>query len=379
MKTANRLNQFPEYVFARLNKTIAEIEKQTGRKVLNFGIGSPDFPPSKIYIEKLQEFVAEPKAHMYPGYKANKNFSDALINWYKKRFGVTVSEDELLPLLGAKDGTSHLPLAIADSGDEILVPNPGYPGFSGPLLMYGISPVFYNLSQQNEFRIDFDDVKKRVSNKTKAIWVNFPSNPTGQVATKEELEKIVSFAKEKNIVIIYDHAYSEITFDGFVAPSILEIDGAKEVAVELGSFSKMFSFAGNRMGWLVGNKDVITALAQVKSQLDSGMYTPLQNLGAFALNNPDGIWHDEMIESYKHRRDIIAEKLKKLGMTFSIPKGSLYIWAKYAEHLTSEDYVLKMLKEKQVFFAPGSAFGSNGEGYVRVSICANIDEIDEYL
>jgi len=290
-----------------------------------------------------------------------------------------LEEAELFPLLGAKDGTGHISLAIADEGDEILVPNPGYPGFSGPLPLFGITPVYYNLRAENNFELNTNEIEEKITAKTKAVWINFPSNPTGQVATIHKLEKIIALAKGKNILVIYDNAYAEITFDGFVAPSILEIPGAKEVAVELGSFSKMFSFAGYRMGWIVGNSEVIKNLAKIKSQLDSGMFTPLQNLGAYALENPDSSWQQKMIKSYLTRRDSIAEKLKKLGLTFELPKGGLYTWAKIPENISSEEYVLNMLKEKQVFFAPGSAFGSNGEGYIRVSICSNIERIDEYL
>ena len=379
MQTAKRLQQFPEYVFSRFNKIILEVEKEKKRKVLNFGIGSPDFPPSQIYVNKLAEFLHQPNAHMYPGYGANKEFSHALLHWYKTRFGVTLEQNELFPLLGAKDGTGHLPLAIADEGDEILVPNPGYPGFSGPMMLFGITPVFYDLQKENDFKISLEEITKKISSKTKAIYINFPSNPTGQVATVRDLEPIVQLAKEKNLIIVYDNAYAEIAFDGFIPPSILEIPGAKDVAIELGSFSKMFSFAGYRMGWIVGNKKVIEALAKVKSQLDSGMFAPLQNLGAFALENPDVEWQKNMIASYETRRNTIAEKLTKIGLTFTIPKGGLYIWAKIPGGVSSEEYVLNMLKEKQVFFAPGNAFGSNGEGYIRVSICANIDTINSYL
>ena len=379
MLTPQRLQNFPEYVFSRLNKTIAEVEKETGRKVLNFGIGSPDFPPSKKYIEKFSELLQDPTAHMYPGYGPNKPFSEALVQWYQTRFAVTLQENELFPLLGAKDGTGHLPLALADEGDEILVPNPGYPGFSGPMYLFGIVPIFYGLKKENNFKLSLDEIAKKITSKTKALYVNFPSNPTGQIATIEELTPIIDFAREKNIIIVFDNAYAEIAFDGFIPPSILQIPGAKEVAVELGSFSKMFSFAGFRMGWIVGNAQVINSLAKIKSQLDSGMFSPLQNLGAYALQNPDREWQIEMLNSYESRRDKIAEKLKKLGLTFDMPKGGLYIWAKFPENTSSEEYVLKMLKEKHIFFAPGSAFGSNGEGYIRVSICANIDNLEQYL
>ncbi|MDE2588251.1 MAG: aminotransferase class I/II-fold pyridoxal phosphate-dependent enzyme, partial [Patescibacteria group bacterium] len=328
MQPARRLQRFPEYVFSRFNKIISEVEKESGRKVLNFGIGSPDFPPSKKYVTKLSEFLHMDDSHMYPGYGANKDFSQALISWYQKRFGVKLESNELFPLLGAKDATGHLPLAIADEGDEILVPNPGYPGFSGPMYLFGIVPVFYDLQQAYGFKLSLEEIAKKISPDTKALYLNFPSNPTGQIATIKDLEPVVRLAKEKHIFIIYDNAYAEIAFDGFIPPSILQIPGAKDVAVELGSFSKMFSFAGYRMGWIVGNKDIVGALAKVKSQLDSGMFAPLQNLGAFALQNPDTNWKKKMLTSYETRRDTIAKKLTKLDLTFDMPKGGLYIWAK---------------------------------------------------
>jgi LL-diaminopimelate aminotransferase len=371
MKTAARLERFPEYVFSRLAKNIAAVEKESGRKVKNFGIGSPDVPPSPTYLDKLNEFTRDKDAHLYPGYTGIKEFRAAVAQWYKKRFGAEVNEDEVLPLLGAKDGVSHLPFALADEGSEILMPDPGYPGFSGSALLVGATPTFYG---------SLDELESKITDKTAFIWINFPNNPTGAVVTMEELEKVVAVAKKHDVTIVYDNAYSEITFDGYVAPSILQIPGAKDICVEMGSFSKTFSFAGNRMGWIVGNKRIVEALSKVKSQTDSGMWLPLQRLGAYALQNQDMAWHAKMIATYQERRDIIAEKLRTLGLTFDIPKGSLYLWAKIPDSAKdSETYVLDMLKEKQVFFAPGSAFGKNGERYVRVSICVDVSDINDYL
>jgi len=376
MKTARRLEQFPEYVFSRLNREIEKVEKESGRKVKNFGIGSPDVPPSEVYLAKLNEFIHDKDAHLYPGYKGIPEFNAAVVSWYKSRFAVDIAADEILPLLGAKDGVAHLPLALADEGDEILVPDPGYPGFAGAAFLMGAKPVFYDVMARSYLA----NLEEKITDKTAFIWVNFPSNPTGDVATMKDLEEIVAIAKKHGVYVVYDNAYSEITFDGYVAPSILEIKGAKDVAVELGSFSKTFSFAGYRMGWIVGNKDVVVALAKVKSQTDSGMSLPLQRLGAFALTNQDMEWHAKMIATYTERRDVIAGKLEKLGLTFEKPRGSLYLWAKIPDSAKdSESYVLELLKEKQVFFAPGSAFGKNGDRYVRVSICVDIDDIDKYL
>lgn len=380
IKTAKRLDAFPEYIFSKLNRDVANVEKKSGRKVLNFGPGSPDFKPSKRYIDKLIGFIQDDKAHLYPGYNASKEFSDALIFWYKKRFDVNISNGELLPLLGAKDGISHLPIALLDKGDEVLIPDPGYPAFTDPTILVEAKPVFYNLIQENNFKINLGEIKKKLTKKTKLMWVNFPSNPTGQVTTLDELSKIVEFAKENNLFVVYDNAYSEITFNGYKSPSILQIKGAKDIAVEIGSFSKTFSFAGFRMGWIVGNKDIIAALTKVKSQMDSGLSLPFQKLGAFALTNFDKIWHGEMISSYLNRRDIIAKHIKFLGLEFSLPKGGLYIWAKIPNTANScEEFCAKLLNEKQILFTPGTAFGKNGKRYVRISICINIDQINKYF
>lgn len=380
MRLSKRLDQFPEYIFSELGKKKKELEKRTGKTVLDFSIGSPDYPPSKIYTKKLKEFIDDSKAHIYPGYGANEEFEKGLQSWYKKRFGVELKSNELFPLLGGKDGVSHLPLALLDTGDEALIPDPGYPGFTGPVLMLGAKPVFYNLTEKKDFKIDLKDLENKITKKTKYMWINFPSNPTGQIVTLEELKPIVALAKKHNILLIYDNAYAEITFDGYVAPSILEIPGAKDVAVEIGSFSKSHSFAGHRMGWIVGNPEVIKGLAKVKSQLDSGMFTPLMKLGGYALEYPDLKWKASMLSDYKKRRDIIAEKLRSIGLVFELPKGGLYIWAKIPNsEKDSLTYCFKLLDEKHILLAPGTAFGENGKEYVRVCISSNITNIENYF
>ena len=230
MRLAQRLNNFPEYIFSTLAKKRVAVEQATGKKVLDLSIGSPDFPPDPAHTAKLKEFLDDSKAHLYPGYGANAAFTSGLQAWYSERFGVTLEPNELFPLLGGKDGVSHIALALLDAGDEVLVPDPGYPGFTGSALMVGGKPVYYDLTEEHNFTIDIAALEKKVSEHTKCMWVNFPSNPTGQVATVEELTHIVSFAKRHNIVLLYDNAYAEITFDGFIAPSILQIPGAKDIA-----------------------------------------------------------------------------------------------------------------------------------------------------
>ncbi len=377
---ANRINHFPEYIFSRLNREVARVEKETGKKVLNFGAGSPDVPPSAKYVAKLEEFINASNAHMYPGYGPLPEFRDALIAWHKKRFGVDLEPDEVYSSVGEKQVISLLPLAFLNEGDEVMIPDPGYQGFAGPAIMIGAKAIFYTLDEADEYKLNIEDIKSKVTDRTKFIWVNFPSNPLGQIASMEDLAQLVDFAKEHNVFIVYDNAYSEITFDGYVAPSILQIPEAKDVAIEINSFSKSSSLAGYRLGWVVGNKDIIAIFAKVKSQMDSGIARPLQQLGAYILNHPDEEWQKAMIQSYKARRDIIANYLEKLGLTFTLPKASLYIWAKIPDSETdAESYAMKLLNEKQILVTPGTAFGENGKRFVRVSICVNIDKIDQYF
>lgn len=371
MKLGKYLDLAPEYIFSRIEKSRIIVEKETNRKVLNLSIGSPDIRPCKSYLDKYLEFIQEKDSHLYPGYGAIPIFREAMTNWYKKRFNVSLNDNEILPLLGAKDGVTHLPFTLLQDGEEVLVPDPGYPAFKTSVVLSGGVCVPYNIDAMHG--LNNEEIKSKVTKRTKFIWLNFPSNPTGCVMNIEELQKVVDFAKRENIIIIYDNAYSEITFDGFVAPSIFQVDGAKDVAVEIGSFSKTFSFAGFRMGWAVGNKDIIAGLSKIKSQFDSGMSIPLQKLGAFALSNFDIKWYRSMIFEYCQRREIIAGYLKKLDLEFFLPKGSLYIWAKIPDAFqNSEEFCMKLLNENQVLLAPGSAFGRNGDRYVRASICSDI-------
>jgi aspartate/methionine/tyrosine aminotransferase len=380
MKLANRVDLIPEYIHFRLGREMKAVEEKTGRKVLHFGIGSPDVKPSEIYLEKLTEFFHEPKAHMYPGYTAIPEFKNALVAWYQTRHGVSLETSEVDLVLGGKDLISHIPFVLFDKGDEVLVPDPGYPSYTEPAILLEAKPVPYDLVAKNNFKLDFKNIESKITPRTKAIWINFPSNPTGEVITLSDLEEVVAFAKKHNIFVLYDNAYSDLTFDGFVAPSILKVAGAKDIAIELGSFSKTFSFAGYRMGWIVGNKEVVQALVKIKSQMDSGMSLPLQKLGAYALNNFDKKWHTETVQSYKDRRDIIAEKIKTLGLTFTMPKGGMFIWARIPDtEKDSETFAMNLLREKQILITPGSAFGKNGERYVRVSYCADISKIEEYF
>lgn len=368
-----------EYVFAPLLRQVRALERKSKRPVLNLAIGDPDIPPSNTYLNALQRFYQEPSAHRYPGYAAIPEFRDALTHWYGERFGVTLAEDELLPLCGAKDGIAHLPWAILNPRDEVLIPDPGYPAYASSVQLVGATPIAYSVHVTGN-SIDLKELARICTPKTRCLWLNAPSNPTGTTLSKTELSRFVDFALKHNLVILYDNTYAEITFNGYRAPSILEIPGAKDVAIEIGSFSKTFSFAGYRMGWAVGNKDIIASLAKLKSLVDSGLSLPLQRLGAFALCNFDQKWHDTMLSTYRRRREILATKLRKLGLTFELPQGALYLWAKIPDSaINAETFCMELLNRKHVLLAPGIAFGRNGERFVRASICVTMDSIDKYI
>jgi len=380
VQISKRTSWVPEYVFSSLAKEAKKIEDMVGRKILNLSIGSPSFPPSGIYIKKLQESVALPNNHLYPGYGAITQLSSGLIDWYRERFGVVLQTDELFPLLGAKDGVSHLPIALVDEGDEILVPNPGYPAFTGAALMMGCGVISYDLLESDHFRLSIPEIEKKITERTRMIWVNFPSNPTGQVASLVELEPLVTLCKQKNIWLVFDNAYAEITYDSYIPPSILEIPGAKDIAVELGSFSKMYSFAGYRIGWIVGNTQAIAALAKVKSQFDSGLSLPFQDVAAYALMHPDIKWHEDMLMSYKNNKNELFRIFTRFGLTMDSPKGGLYLWAKIPnDYNDSTEYAMELLRKKHILVTPGSAFGSNGNRYVRICFSADITHLSEYV
>lgn len=374
-----RMEGIAEYVFAPLLRQVRVLEQKSKRPVLNLAIGDPDIPPSSMYRAALRKFYQEPSAHRYPGYTAIQEFRNALIYWYSERFGVILTEDELLPLCGAKDGITHLPWAILNPGDEVLTPDPGYPAYASSVQLVGAIPVAYSI-HATENHIDYKELARICTPRTRCLWINAPSNPTGATLTKTELVQIVDFALKHNLIILYDNTYAEITFNGYRAPSILEISGTKDVAVEIGSFSKTFSFAGYRMGWAVGNKDIIASLAKIKSLVDSGLSLPLQRLGTFALCNFDQKWHDTMLSTYRRRRKILATKLRGLGLSFVLPQGALYIWAKIPDSaINTETFCMELLNRKHVLLAPGTAFGKNGERFVRASICVTMDNIDKYI
>jgi LL-diaminopimelate aminotransferase len=366
----------PSYFFANYLKKVRQYEKEKGIKVTDLTVGSPSYPPSKKYLKKLQELIFEEKNYLYPGYGGDKDLKKALSSWYQKRFNVFLDEDCFLPVLGGKDAISHLPPLVLDKDDKILVPNPGYPGFFGTVSFFYGKVVFYPLFEKDNFLIDFLYLEKLIDKKTKAIFVNYPSNPTGALANKSFLKKLVDFCLKKDLFLFYDNAYSEIYFDSQKKPpSIFEIKNAKKIALEIGSFSKTFSFAGLRLGWLAAEKEVIDKFLKIKSQFDSGVPLLFQKLASYALDNFDEEWYQKMINFYQSQRDYLFSFFKKIGLEVKLPLAGLYLWIKVSKDFCDGFALSQYLLEKyQIAVTPGEAFGSYGKKYIRVSFSGKIEK-----
>lgn len=368
------------YIFATLLNKLKNIEASSGKKVLNLAAGDVSFPPSSELMRSLSTNALDPSRYKYPGYQANANFEQAIINYYLRRYNVVVSPNQLQPVLGAKEGIASLTLTLCDPGDELLVPDPGYPAYAGAARLFGITVVPYSLPKENNFDFDLGQVVLKITPRTKCIWVNFPSNPTGRLVAREELEKLVEVCIAQKIWIVFDHAYDQIVFDGKRSLSILEIPNASNIAVELGSFSKSYSLAGLRMGWVVGNEVVITALRKIKSQLDSGVSLLLQDLGAHALNKPDENWHMSMISAYEKKQQMVAKLLTSIGVVFEKPQAGLYIWGQVPDDFMDGDaYAEYLLHEKKILVVPGSTYGLQGKKYIRASFAPDLSGIERYL
>lgn len=373
MKIASRVQSLGNYVFSQANF-------KAGTRVLDLGAGNPVLPPSEKTREIFAKLAQDPLNYRYPGYKATPILFAAIKKFYQKNFNVELLENNLLPLLGAKDGVNALSLALADRGDEVLIPDPGYPAYRSLAILHGLKPVAYQLIEENNFRLDILALEKLRTKKTKFIWVNFPSNPTGQIPDKKVLTQLVEWCLKNKIWLVYDNAYLNIRFDDEPALSILEIPKAEKIAVEICSLSKSHSLAGLRIGWVVGNRQVIDAVGKVKSQQDSGLSLVLQKLAAAVLSEDDREWQKLLIKNYQDNRMLLQKLMHKLGLDCSLPPGSLYLWIKVPSRFKDGQALSNFLnQEKNIIVTPGNAFGKSGEKYVRVSVTADPELIKEFL
>jgi LL-diaminopimelate aminotransferase len=376
MRPARRVASLPPYVFAELDRKIAQ-KRAAGIDLISLGIGDPDTPTPRHIVEALQEAAEDPATHQYPSYYGMPGLRQAIAGWTRERFGVEVDPDsEVQPLIGSKEGIAHLPVAVVDPGDEVLVPDPGYPVYGvGTLLAGGVS-VSMPLTAEDGFLPDFASAP--VSKATKLLWLNYPSNPTAAVADLSFFEDAVTFAREHDLLIAHDAAYSELTYDGFTAPSVLQVPGGKDVAVEFGSLSKTYNMTGWRVGWVAGNADVVGALATVKTNIDSGIFNAIQRAAVAALTGPQGVV-DEMRAVYQKRRDIVVETLNALGWELEPPRGSIYVWLPTKDGMSSGEFCELLLEDARVVLSPGSGYGAGGEGYARISLTVPDDRLAEAM
>jgi LL-diaminopimelate aminotransferase len=367
MRTARRIDAIPPYLFAEIDRKVAE-RKAAGIDVISFGIGDPDLPTPDFVVEELARAAADPSTHRYPSYFGLPAFRRAVAGFYARRFGVELDPDtQVLPLIGSKEGIAHLPWAFVDPGDQVLVTEPGYPVYEVGTILAGGEPVHIPLTAEDGWFPDFAAIDPGTAPGAKLLWLCYPSNPTGAVATAEQLEAAVRFAADRDLLLAYDNAYSEITYDGFVAPSVLQVPGAVDVALEFGSLSKIFNMTGWRIGWAVGSPVAIEALGRVKTNIDSGIFNAVQRAGVAALES--GMPHlPGLLETYRRRRDRIMEVFWDAGWKLEAPKGALYVWLPTPPGESSVDFTARLLDEAGVVVAPGTGYGPSGEGYIRLSI-----------
>lgn len=376
MKHARRLDNAPPYLFVEIEENINKaLEK--GIDVINLGIGDPDTPTPGFIINKMTEALKDPIYHRYPEYDGSLEFRRAVAAYYKRRFGVTLDpETEVIALLGSKEGIAHMFFALVNDCDFTLVPDPQYPVYQLATSLTGGVPFHMPLTVENGYLPDFSRIPPEVVKRSKIIFLNYPNNPTGAVAGIDFYREAVNFALKHDVVICNDNAYSEYTYDGVVAPSILQAEGAMDIAVEFHTLSKSYNMTGWRIGYAVGNKEAISKLKKMKNNVDSGVFTAIQAAGIEALENGDGFVKG-MRELYLKRRDIAMAELKKIGWDFEVPKGAFYIWANVPKGYDSKSFTKMLLDKTGVVVAPGSGYGSCGEGYYRISLTIGENRLKE--
>jgi LL-diaminopimelate aminotransferase len=370
------MDDLAPYLFAEMERKIAE-KRASGVDVISLGIGDPDLPTPAYIVQEMQRQVADPANDRYPSNWGHPDFARAATSFYQRRFGVDLDPaKEFMALLGAKEGLAHICFALLDVGDVALVPDPGYPVYAGGSILAGAEVRYLRLRPDRGFLPDLDEVSEAEARRAKVLFIGYPNNPTAAVIEDDFFERVVAFAKRHDIAVVHDNAYSELTYNGYVAPSFLATPGAKDVGVEFFSFSKPFNMTGWRTGFAVGNHEILSHLWRLKTNMDSGMFDALQRTSAFIL---DGSWDfvREMCEVYRRRRDLLAEALTSVGMDVPKPKGTIYMWIPVPAGYTSVGFSEHVLEQAGVVVTPGSGYGPAGEGFVRLSLTTPDDRIAE--
>jgi len=373
---SSRLKHLPPYLFASIDRMKQESVGK-GIDVIDLSIGDPDIPTPSHIVEAMKKAVERPANHRYPSYEGMLSFREAVTRWYKRRFHVELEpRTEVLSLIGSKEGIGHIPLAFIDPGDTVLVPSPGYPVYSIGTLFAGGESYFMSLKEENQFLPDFDAIPKEVLRKAKLIFLNYPNNPTSALAQRKFYEEVVDIAQKYNIIVCHDASYTEIYYDDRKPLSFMKIPGAKDVGIEFHSLSKTYNMTGWRIGFAVGNRDVLAGLGKIKTNLDSGVFQAIQEAAIVAFDTDDSILSKNR-SIYQERRDVLYSGLKKLGMHLVKPEATFYIWVRVPSDFDSLRFTTHLLNKVGVLITPGSGFGKDGEGYVRFALTTSVDRIQE--
>jgi LL-diaminopimelate aminotransferase len=377
IRPSQRLEQLPPYLFAELERKVSE-RRKAGVDVISLGIGDPDLPSPDLLVEEARRWVGDAATHQYPSNRGLEAFRQGVADFYRRRFGVDLDPDrEILPLLGGKEGVAHVCFAMLDPGDACLAADPGYPVYTSGTLLAGGEPHLMPLTAGNRFLPDLDGIGPDVTDRANLLFCNYPNNPTGAVVEDDFFDRLAAFGLDRGVPVVHDNAYSEITFDGYVAPSFLAAAGAREAGIEMFSLSKAYNMTGWRVGAAVGNADMIAALLKLKTNIDSGQFDAIQ-LAAARILGPEGDAHvAHMREVYRRRRDLVIDALAAAGLEVAPAKGTIYVWAPVPEGHTSVSFAELVLQQADVVVSPGSAYGPNGEGYVRLSLTVADDRLRE--
>jgi len=376
IEKADRIKNLPPYLFAKIDQMKKEMVKK-GADLIDLGIGDPDLPTPAHIIAALQEAARDPKNHRYPSYSGMIEFRQAVAQWYLQRFGVTLNPaEEVISLIGSKEGIAHIPLAFVNLNDTVLIPDPGYPVYNTATLFAGGRPYFMPLLKENSFLPDFSAIPREVLRQAKLMYLNYPNNPTAATADPSFYQEAVEYARRHQIILCHDAAYTELCFDGYRPSSILEIPGAKEVAIEFHSLSKTYNMTGWRIGFAVGNAEVVAALGQVKTNIDSGVAQAIQAAGITALLG-DQTHLRTLRNIYQERRDLLTRGLREAGLEAPSPKATFYLWVTVPPGFHSESFTAHLLTEAAIVTTPGNGFGTSGEGYIRMALTVDKKLIDE--
>ncbi len=376
IEAADRVKRLPPYLFAEVDRLKRELQAK-GKDVIDLGVGDPDLPTPDFVIEALAKAAKDAPNHRYALDQGMPEFRQAIAKWYQNRFGVKLDpESEILPLIGSKEGIAHLPLALLNPGDVSLVPDPCYPVYKSSTWFAGGEVQLMPLLEENQFLPDLNAAGKDLPKEAQLMFLNYPNNPTGAVATQDFFKNAVSFAEENQLVIAHDAAYTEIAFDGYKPPSFLETDGAKDLAIEFHSLSKTLNMTGWRVGFACGNKDMIRHLGKIKSNIDSGIFRAIQWAGIAALEQGEAETK-RLCKIYEKRRDIVLNGFRSVGWKVNPLKATFYIWLPVPPGYTSQELCMKLLKEANVVVVPGNGFGPNGEGYFRISLTIADERLEE--